>query len=564
MELRLYKNCKLTQEYDNVFNSKSVFESYLETLDATAYDISLETSYYSVQSDGTGSIPIDFNYVSDGQILGHINEYNYIRFTDSNYNIVRYCFVTTIAIQNGIAIINYLEDVWHNYVFGTQISRCIISQRRSTGDYPAKNIIDYEGNSAPNLYTYSQSGLLTSDQLMVVKFQLYKTAQSGEITERYPLSGVIFYEDTDNVYSTNIYPDRNNIADFLYKSAQKTDSVNINGRIYPGVETGNYNIDITDIYIVPKKYLSYTYNLESGIRVKFNESIELSTTEGSVTLFICKFTVSSLGLTNTVSYKPFENQPPEFGYKTIAIGNYSMSIPFSYNGVSDTEVKVYFKTDIKSFALFYSINNQLVEITECYNYNYPINIETAENLQLQKINRKLENDTYERNKGALVADTFRGVASASSGIISIASGNVGGGIQSIVNGATEPVDSFIQLKNSQQRLTDITNASLYVSNSGVSATSNAVLNADVDLLLYQINPVNELIVNNISSAFGKVCNIFIQSLINGGEIGVPTTMSYEYFIISKCDITGNAPDNVLIMIKNILKRGVRVWRVNTL
>lgn len=561
MEIRLYKNCKLTREYNNVFNSKSVFESYLETIDTTAYNLTLDDVYYSVQSDGTGSIPIDFNYVLNDQVLGHINEYNYIRFTDTYYNIVRYCFVTSVAIQNGIAIINYLEDIWHNYIFETQISRCIISQRISTGNYPAKNIIDYEGNSAPNLYSYSSTGILTYDQLMVVKFQLYKTSQSGEITVRYPLCGVVFYKDTDNANSTIIYTDRNNIADFLYKSAQKVDSVTLNGTLYPGVETGNYNIDITDIYIIPKNYLTGTYNFSTNILVGFNDSIELrSTGSQSTTIFICTFTEG--GLTNTISYKPFENQPSKFGYSTIAIGNYSMSIPFAYNGIDDTEIKVYFRTDLKSFALFYSINNQFVEITECYNYNYPINIETAENLQLQKINRKLENDTYERNKGTLVTETFRGTAGVASGLISMFSGNIGGGLQTFVNGATSPVDSFIELKNTQQRLSDITNAGLYVSNSGVSATSNAVLNADVELLLYQIVPVNDLIVNNISTAFGKVCNIFTQSLINDGVIDIPATIPFEYFILSKCDITGNAPNDVLIMLKNILKRGVRVWRVN--
>ena len=563
MEIRLYKNCKLTQEHNNVFNSQSVFESYLSTLDDTAYNLSLSDVYYSVNSDGTGSLPIDFNYVSNDQVLGHINEFNYIRFTDTYYNIVRYCFVTSIAIQNGIAIINYLEDVWHNYVYGLKIDRCILSQKRDVTGVPAKNIIDYEGNNDPVLFDYLPSGIVTYDQLMVVKFQLYKTAQSGEISERYPLCGVVFYNDLNNETSTHIYTDRNNIADFLYKSAQKINSVSLNTSLYPGVETGDYNIDITDIYIIPKNYLTGTYAFSSGIFVEFNDSIALNSTGGNSTkLSICLFTEG--GLTQTVSYSPFKNRPDSFGYKTIAIGNYSMSIPFSYNGINDTEIKVYFRTDLKSFTLFYGINNQLVEITECYNYNYPINIETAENLQLQQLNRKLANDTYERSKVSVVTDTISGVASFSAGLASIATGNIGGGIQSIAGGISETADSYIELKNAQQRLTTITNAGLYTSNSGVSATSNAVLNASTDLILYQIDPANELIVENISTEFGKVCNIYLSSLIINGEIDVPSSIDYEYFIISKCDVTGNASNDVLIMIKNILKRGVRIWRVTTL
>lgn len=564
MEIRLYKNCKLTQEHNNVFNSQSVFESYLSTLDDTAYNLSLADVYYSVNSDGTGSLPIDFNYVLNDQILGHINEFNYIRFTDTYYNIVRYCFVTSIAIQNGIAVINYLEDIWHNYVYGLSIDRCIISQRHNTGTNAAKNIINYEGKNAPILYRFYQLGddITYEDQLMVVKFQLYKTGQSGEITERYPLCGVVFYKNTSNEDSTLIYSDRNNIADFLYKSAQKMDSVNLFGSLYPGVVPGNYNIDITDIYIIPKNYINGTYDF-SNTGISFNDQIKLSTTGNeAVSLNISIFTEGEL--TNTITYNPFSNMPEAFGYKTIAVGNYSMAIPFSYDGNENTEIKVYFKTDVKSFMLFYSINNQLVEITECYNYNYPINIETAENLQLQQINRKLANDTYERSKASLITDTAKGVATFASGLASISMGNIGGGFQSVVSGAVEPVDTFIELKNSQQRLETITNAGLYTSNSGVSATSNAVLNADVELLLYQIDSINDDTVESVSDKFGRVCNIYVDSLITTGVISISTTMSYEYFIISKCDITGSAPNNILMRIKNILKRGVRIWRVTTL
>lgn len=563
MEIRLYKNCKLTQEHNNVFNSQSVFESYLSTLDDTAYNLSLSDVYYSVNSDGTGSLPIDFNYVLNDQVLGHINEFNYIRFTDTYYNIVRYCFVTSIAIQNGIAIINYLEDVWHNYVYGLSIDRCIVSQRHNTGTNPTKNIINYEGNNAPKLYVYSSSGVLTYDQLMVVKFQLYKTGQSGEITERYPLSGVIAYKNESSEYSTLIYNDRNNISDFLYKSAQKIDSVSLNAFLYPDVEQGNYNIDITDIYIIPKKYLTGTFDFYVNNIVKFNDQIKLRTTgDEAVSLYICLFTEG--GLTNTITYTPFTGMPAAFGYKTIAIGNYSMTIPFSYAGNESTEIEVYFKTDLKTFMLFYSINNQLVEITECYNYNYPINIETAENLQLQQLNRKLANDTYERSKVSVVADTLKGVASFSAGLASISTGNIGGGIQSVAGGISETADAYIELKNAQQRLATITNAGLYTSNSGVSATSNAVLNADVELLLYQIDSINDDTVESVSDKFGRVCNIYVDSLITTGVISISTTMSYEYFIISKCDVTGNASNDVLIMIKNILKRGVRVWRTTDL
>lgn len=558
MELRLYKNCKLTQEYDNVFNSKSVFESYLETLDATAYDINLETSYYSVQSDGTGSIPIDFNYVSDGQILGHINEYNYIRFTDSNYNIVRYCFVTSIAIQNGIAIINYLEDIWHNYVYGINIERCIITQQRNNTNTPAKNIIDFTSNRPPLINKYTDySG---SVYCIIVKGQIYNTTTSGSINNRTPFVGGVFWHNSElgYFYTNGSADDTNDILAFIYKAAQTQDSVNI--RVPFGNVSGNNNLDITDVYIIPRAFIENKFEQDiARASIQFNDQFTLNSRD--YTMYIALLEDNNV-LQKTVEVPISLNDDSE-NYKIISVGNYSITIPIAYDGMS-IECAVYYICDGNTFSLFYAINKQMVEITECYNYNYPINIETAENLQLKKINRKLENDTYERNKTTLVTDTARGTAGFIGGLVSLFSGNISGGIQTMVGGAAQPVDSYIVMKNAQQKLVNITNAGLYTSNTAISATSNAYLNATVDIVIYYIDSTNDSIVQDITSNFGRVCNVYIDSLITSGIITVASMFSFEYYVIDKCDITGDASNDVLIKIKRILKRGVRIWRKTNL
>lgn len=558
MEIRLYKNCKITREYDNVFNSKSVFESYLETLDTTAYNLTLDDVYYSVQSDGTGSIPIDFNYVLNDQVLGHINEYNYIRFTDTYYNIVRYCFVTSVAIQNGIAIINYLEDIWHNYVFGTQISRCIISQRRDVNGIPAKNIIDYASTKSPkvkSITTYSGETFV-----IIVKGQVYNTAQSGSINNRTPFVGGLFYYNTDSgyFYTTSSADTLNDICAFIYKSAQTQNGINVQ---FPfGNVSGDNNLDITDIYIIPRAYIEDMFDRNIAVApIKFNSTFEFQSRD--FTMYISLLDEHNV-LQPTLEQSITFDIPDEM-YKIISVGNYAFSVPVAYDGM-DLNFKVLYICDGKTFSIFYAVNKQIIEITECYNYHFPLSIESAENLQLQKINRKLENDTYERNKGTLVTDTFRGTASFASGLISLFTGNIGGGLQSLTNGITSPIDSFIELKNAQQRLNDITNAGLYTSNTAISATSNAFMNAQADFIIFYVDSTNDTIVNDVYNNFGRVCDVFVDSLIENNQINISTTFEYEYYIVDRCDITGSAPNDVLIMIKNILKRGVRVWRVNTL
>lgn len=558
MEIRLYKNCKLTQEHNNVFNSQSVFESYLSTLDSTAYNLSLADVYYSVNSDGTGSLPIDFNYVLNDQILGHINEFNYIRFIDTYYNIVRYCFVTSIAIQNGIAVINYLEDIWHNYVYGLKIDRCIISQKRDVAGIPAKNIIDYTSTKAPKInqiMTYS-----TGTFAIIVKGQIYNTTQSGEINNRTPFVGGMFYYNADEgyYYATGSADKLNTIASFIYKSAQTQNEVTIQNPF--GNVSGDNNLDITDIYIIPRAYIENMFDRNiATASIKFNSVFNLYSRDYTMYISLLE---NYQTLQTTLSHHITLDTPDEM-YKIISYGNYAFTVPISYDGM-ELSFKVLYICDGKTFSIFYAINKQIIEITECYNYNYPINIESAENVQLKQINRKLENDTYERNKTTLVTDTARGTAGFISGVVSMFTGDPAGGLQTMINGATTPVDSFIELKNAHQKLRDITNAGLYTSNTAVSATSNAFMNAQVDFIVFYVDSTNDSIVNDVYNNFGRVCDVFVDSLIENNQIIVSSKLDYEYYIIDRCDVTGSAPNDVLIMIKKILKRGLRVWRVTNL
>lgn len=558
MEIRLYKNCKITSEYDNVFNSKSVFESYLETLDSNAYNLTLDEVYYGVQSNGTGSIPIDFNYVLNDQVLGHINEYNYIRFTDTYYNIVRYCFVTSIAIQNGIAIINFLEDIWHNYVFGLNIDRCIISQKRDVAGIPAKNIIDYSSTKSPKVKSITAYSGETF--VIIVKGQVYNTTQSGNINNRTPFVGGLFYYNTDSgyFYNTASADALNQICAFIYKAAQTQNGINV--QIPFGNVSGDNNLDITDVYIIPRAYIEDMFDRDiASAPIKFNSTFEFQSRD--FTMYISLLDDHNV-LQPTLEQSITFDTPDEM-YKIISVGNYAFSIPVAYDGM-ELNFKVLYICDGKSFSIFFAINKQIIEITECYNYSFPLSLESAENLQLQKINRKLENDTYERNKGTLVTDTFRGTASAASGLISLFMGNIGGGLQSLTNGITSPIDSFIELKNAHQRLNDITNAGLYTSNTAISATSNAFMNAQADFIIFYVDSTNDAIVSDVYNNFGRVCDVFVGSLIENNQIIVPTAFDYEYYIIDRCDVTGSAANNVLLQIKSILKRGVRIWRVTTL
>ena len=568
MELRLYKNCKLTQEYDNVFNSKSVFESYLETLDATAYDINLETSYYSVQSDGTGSIPIDFNYVSDGQILGHINEYNYIRFTDSNYNIVRYCFVTSIAIQNGIAIINYLEDVWHNYAFDLSYKANRISQSTDTTIKTTRKLVEaYSSTDSVQVSGVSNIGSITSSgyKKVIAVGQFYIPTAAGTPSNRVSfvagigsieLQDTISYETFDEILWFLKFQSLSNIV-YINKTPKGIDLRNALGISIDDLST-KVNYEISNIYVVPGDW-----NYDNDIFMEFPlpavDCYIEKDFEGDTSSYH-GFTFSLVGERDELhrpilSYKIDTDDP----YRITAIGNYSTTISFNYNS-NEVRVGISFVCDGTNIRFYWLFNNTVYEVTEDYEYEFPIDFEASELLQLKSINRKLANAEYERMKISLVADTFSGVGQFATGLITLNPGT-------IANSGAEVAKSFVSAKNAQQRLEKITNASLYTSNSMTVNTSIAVANSYYSLFVFSIQPQNEESVNKTTELYGYVTSyideIFdetTKAFIINAEAGA--TPKYVYLCLTYSELYGHATNEIIKEIKSILQRGVRIWQSN--
>lgn len=570
MELRLYKNCKLTQEYDNVFNSKSVFESYLETLDATAYDISLETSYYSVQSDGTGSIPIDFNYVSDGQILGHINEYNYIRFTDSNYNIVRYCFVTSIAIQNGIAIINYLEDVWHNYAFDLSYKANRISQSTDTTIKTTRKLVEaYSSTDSVQINGVSNNGTNKNPMYyeVIAVGQFYIPTTAGTPSNRVPfVAGIgvldqhdsISYEPIDEILWFLKFQSLSNIV-YLNQNTPKGRELRNALGILPTDTTTKVNYEISNIYVIPGDW-----NFNAPI---FTHPSTLNITDCYIEQDFENDTIPYHGFTFEIIYKRNNIYTPiqsysvntDEPYRITAIGNYSTTIPFSYNS-NEIELGISFACDETNIHFYFLFNNTVYEVTGDYEYEFPIDFEASEILQLKSINRKLANAEYERNKISLVADTFSGVGQLATGLITL-------NPSTIANSGAEVAKSYVSTKNAQQRLEKVANASLYTSNSMTVNTSIALANSYYALFVFSIQPQNEESVNKTIELYGYVVSyideIFdetTKAFIINAEAGA--SAKYVYLCLAYSEIYGGATNVIINKIKTILQSGVRIWQTN--
>ena len=195
LKITLYQNSKLSNKYINVFQDKVSLDTYLATL--TYLEVySGDDIYYT----NSGSISLDntdlTSFTSD--------KYNYITFKESTK--IRYCFINSIQIVNSVAIINYEEDIWHNYaitnstwnfnLINSRLYQCktLSSFTGSTYDQtqlnaiPKKLPVDLIGQNNPEFWIYDPDadvGLpYTEECWILATISFYTLEVQGNINKR--------------------------------------------------------------------------------------------------------------------------------------------------------------------------------------------------------------------------------------------------------------------------------------------------------------------------------------------------------------------------------------------
>lgn len=120
MDIILYKNCKLSNEYREVYYMKTgndALQKYLNTL--TSISFNLQDVY--IKEQGILNIPMSMNTMFPPMEYNNILEFNYIQMIDGK--IKRFYFIDNMDLINGIAVISYSIDVWHSYSKSIKINR---------------------------------------------------------------------------------------------------------------------------------------------------------------------------------------------------------------------------------------------------------------------------------------------------------------------------------------------------------------------------------------------------------------------------------------------------------
>ena len=154
MRITIYKNCKLSNKYEEVFKSTTLLNTYLSTLSSLVI-YNGDDIYFT----NSGTLSIDNESTFDG------SKYNYMKI-EVNANITRYAFINSIVVVNGVAVIDYTEDTWSNYAidgsgYALHVKQSLLAQATSLtnayGDYTLTEInempkhipVEYEGHQYP-------------------------------------------------------------------------------------------------------------------------------------------------------------------------------------------------------------------------------------------------------------------------------------------------------------------------------------------------------------------------------------------------------------------------------
>ena len=575
MRITFYKNCILTSAYSEVIDTikvdaegKSAFLRYLENFD-TLNTLTIDVDNVYISNQGKLNVDAEIGY-----------GYNYMSITDTDNNISRYAFINDITIVNGLAVIDYTEDVWANYSKDMKIRKSLLSRSRIT-DYGTYKIpffmpgMQYESNNGLDIESYyydDSTDTIKSERYdftgalpiltglnsvyILARAQIYKTEQEGKLSQReVTVVRICKRTETEGTYQSlfSIIEAQNIIQDITIK--QSTSSVVNN------VGDTNYrNYDIVDFILLPRIFFNdgRTTNKASAFILNGSSGTNISDvayvlSEFSDEVAIGRKTIS-LSLNND--------------FKRVSIGTFTGQRQIINNG-SKINIDVFIYGDYADFKIMLNVQNNFIDITRDLTFEVPVSVQTATETQQQKAARELKslNAKLEISSGALgiyngimdmaqgLATTFLGAAigggsgllTASKGAVDFNKGyssGIAGGVMSIIKG---------------KKSLEIANRAMYTTNKAVNIINNAILNAEMGLVIYYVNPDNESEVQANIDETGYVCNEIVDNLFEIIDATKAKEAVYNSITFDFVNLYGNFPQRIVNRLKDILTNGFKIW-----
>lgn len=531
MIIKLYKNCILTDAYSEVFdvyhkdaNNKTALDRYLATLEQKT--IATPHTYVT----NSGKISFDLND-EDGT---EFYDFNYMSITDEVNNFTRFCFIDAVTVLNGIAVVSYVEDVWSNYAPSLQMRKSLLTRSRII-DYGSYKIpfyslgMEYQGN---NQLSFVRLTELSGNVAIFGQVQIYKTSEQGEQSDREVLNCRMI--KTDNT-EFNIKGAVIAINEFVKNSSVKK---------LKKVNNEEYNYESFNYMIVPIEYADNSGNDVETVLTAEGQGISLNVLIGD-----------SVAVTTQAKTVPSN-------FKQFKIGTFTNAFDIVQNGTNILVTIEQRNTPLET--LFYlCFQNQIIDISSSFKYIVPISVQTADATQQQatareiaQLNAKMGIASGAMQIGSAANDVAMGASKVAFGAYTGQLGSVLKGSEQISGAPFKAGQGIMNIISSKKQL-DIANRAMYVSNKGTAVSNSAIVNAKFGIVLYEIQPDNEVEVQANIDNCGYVCNEIVDNLFK--TITTGTTNKWNVMQFDYVNIYGKFTQRIADVLRDILNAGFKIW-----
>ena len=533
MIIKLYKNCILTDAYSEVFDvfhkdqiGNTALDRYLETLQSKSFTI--PHTYVT----NSGKISFDLIDENDTEFY----DFNYMSIHDETNRFTRFCFIDAITVVNGIAVVSYVEDVWSNYAPSLQMRKSLLTRSRII-DYGSYKIpfyslgMEYQGNNELKITQLFEN--TTNKFNLIMQTQVYKLSEKGELSERDILETYVALKQSDNTYRSSFSVfEALHLAKSLTVKSSKTQLTS--GEYY---EVYNILILPESLHILQESDVTLSYNVFDNV-------------------YIIALIENAVSMTN-INYTATKTLP--CNYKQFKVGTLLNAFDLVQNG-TDITVKIGYYATNTDFNIYLNFQNQIYEITKDFMLDLPISVQTADVTQQQATAREVANLNAKLGIASGAMQIGSAVNDIAMGASKIA---LGGKPSSILKGAEQVSNApfemgrgIINIIASNKQL-DIANRALYVSNKGVKVLSNTAMTVVYGIVVYEIQPDNEVEVQANIDNCGYVCNEIVDNLFN--TITTGTTNKWNVMQFDYVNIYGKFTQRIADVLRDILNSGFKIW-----
>lgn len=537
MKITLYKDCILTNSFSEVCdvfhkdeNGKTTLDRYLDTLEKIVIDAG--DVYY------TNSGKFSFDMVDTGYEDTDFYVFNYMKFEDeTNPSFKRFCFIDAIAVVNKIAVVSYIEDVWSCYASSMKMRKSLLTRSRII-DYGTWQVpfyspgMDYQGN---NQLRFSALSTLSGNVAVFAQVQLYNLSSEGVLSDR-------------QVYNCRITKDDNTEFNIAGAVAKINELVKNSSAYEVKINEVAFKYEMFNFTIIPIEYcINSGEDVDFVISSKMNESAGL---DQHVNLNVLKPALYSV----TTFVKNVD-----CNFKQFKLGTFSNAFDIVQNGSSIFVSIEQRNTPLETF-FYLKFQNQIIDITSSFSYTVPITVQTADATQQQATAREIKNLNAKLGIASGAMKIAGGIVDVGLGasLVNISSswskkikgaGEITSGLTSIGGGIMNVIGSAKQL--------DFANRAMYVTNRGTAVSNTAIINAVYGVILYEIQPDNEVEVQANIDNTGYLCNEIVDNLletISTGQTNKYNVMQFEYV-----NIYGAFTQRIADALRDILYSGFKIW-----